>query len=749
MVSKKAIKDKYRDTKKIFSKNWKLFKRSKLGILGIIIIAAFVLMAALAPVLTDRDPMKWTAPYEDMVKADRNWEKDDWILTGPSNIYGSPVVSGGEYRASTEMPNNEKGLYMIGDDADGNSKLYWTYPTNSLPFSKTLSISGNGTSEPAIYPINEISANENWDERVYFGTDKGVLYRATPDSDANTVINEDWSLDLNEEVSDSVSIEHTPLVVDVTENGENYIYVIVTTENSIHAVRDTRSGSTDPEMVWSQDFTGVIGNDTEYRLNQPDIFHNPKTDGLRDTKTIAITTDTGELIYLDAINDGEVIWNFNIEEVAGEEVKLTRPVVPFNLKKGDEKIQFFYTAGDDGRIYILPNNRTVSAEELGEDNIADVEQGAKLSVPDVRANGKGVWIIANKQGQGTIHYIERDELTTAPEERVASWQYEMTGDGVGKPTYFPKNDYVYAATDNNQIFCFQNSVEPGESHLTWTVGVGGSVRDVFLTQEGTTGDTLVVIHENGGIEGWGARGEFLAPLPPGKGERTGTRYLLGTDIQGRDIFSQLVYGSRIALLVGFAAAFFAVFLGTSVGITAGYLGGTADIILMRVVDVFLCMPGLALMIVFVALLGTSIWNIVFVIGVIGWPGIARVIRAQTLSLKERPFIDSARVSGASRARIMFRHIAPNVMPLTLLYMTFQVTGAILSEASLSYIGLGDPTSTSWGQMLYTLTRGSGATFTAWWWFFPPGLSITLLVLGFFFISRAFDEIINPRLRERR
>ncbi len=748
MVSKKAIKDKYRDTKKIFSKNWKLFKRSKLGILGIIIIVAFVLMAALAPVLTNRDPMKWTAPYEDMVKADRNWKKGDWILQGPSIIHGSPVVSGGEYKASEEMPNNENGLYMIGDDEDGDSKLYWVSPTDASPFTKTFNFPGNGTSEPAIYPVTEVSEYENWGERVYFGNDQGVLYRATPDSGANKRINEDWSFDLSEELSESVSIAHTPIVTDFNENGEDHLYIIVATENSIHAVRDTRYGDTNPELVWSQNFEDM-GNETDFSLNQPDIFQNPKTDGLRNTKTIAITTDTGELIYIDALNGGEIIWNFNIEDVAEEEVKLTRPVIPFNLKKGDQSDQFFYTAGDDGRIYIIPNNQTVDPEELGEDNIADVEEDAELSVPEVRANGKGVWILANKQGQGTIHYLQRSELTTAPEDRVASWQYDLGDKGVGNPFFFPKNDFVYTANNNNQIFCFQNSVEPGESHLTWTINIGGNIKDVFLTQQGSEGDTLVVIHESGGVEGWGARGEFLAPLPPGKGTNTDTQYLLGTDIQGRDIFSQLVYGSRIALLVGFAAAFFAVFLGTAVGITAGYIGGTVDIILMRICDVFLCMPGLALMIVFVALLGTSIWNIVFVIGVIGWPGIARVIRAQTLSLKERPFIDSARVSGASKARIMFRHIAPNVMPLTLLYMTFQVTGAILSEASLSYIGLGDPTSTSWGQMLYTLTRGSGATFTAWWWFFPPGLSITLLVLGFFFISRAFDEIINPRLRERR
>ena len=143
----------------------------------------------------------------------------------------------------------------------------------------------------------------------------------------------------------------------------------------------------------------------------------------------------------------------------------------------------------------------------------------------------------------------------------------------------------------------------------------------------------------------------------------------------------------------------------------------------------------------------SIWNIIFLMGMLGWPGTSKVIRSQVLSLRTRPFIESALVSGASSARIIFRHIAPNVLPLTFLYMTFGVTAAIGTEAALSFIGLGDPSTVSWGMMLQWCFR-SGYTFNAPFWLLPPGLCITFLALSFYLIGIGTQQIINPRLRER-
>ncbi len=752
--TKKMIKDKFRDFKKIFKQNWRLYKQNKLGIAGIIILIFFLFMAIFAPVLTDRHPTQWTAPNKDMFDAEQLWTTENWDANGPSKIYGIPAF---------EKSNNPSSFYIVGEDG-GDARLYWVYPQkNTAPDLNYVRLEGKGTSMPQVYPEKgdtDESFQYIWDERVYVGTDAGILYRVERDNSNKLDIV--WEFDLNEKLegNTSVSIEHTPVINEV--RGEtNYIRIIVTTENSVHAVKDTNLGLDDPVLVWNQTFEDVLDDTSELILNQPDLFKTPKGEGLTGTQTVIFTTETGDMLYLYCDN-GTVIWNFNIEEVTNSDVELTQPIIPFDIKKGESASQFFYTAGDDGRIYIIPSNRTIDIDKLGVDNIADVEEDAELTTPTVRSNGNGVWIGANKGGVGTVYYIARDELTTAPEERIASWSFRLTGPVSGRIYFLDGKERVYTAAEGGNVYCLEAS-KMG-TQLVWTVDVGGAPKNVVAMPgnmvEGALNPAVAIIHEEdrsgetiytGGMEGWEAQGAFLAPLKPSWASDVNQKesYILGTDNQGRDIFSQLVHGSRIALIVGFAAAFFAVAIGTSIGITAGYIGGTVDIILMRLVDVFLCMPGLALMIVFISVMGTSIWNIVFVIGIVGWPGIARIIRSQTLSLKQRPFVDSARVTGASKARIMFRHIAPNVLPLSLLYMTFQITGAILAEASLSYLGLGDPTTTSWGQMLYSLTRGSGSTYTAWWWFLPPGLSITVLVLGFFFISRAFDEIVNPRLRERR
>lgn len=257
---------------------------------------------------------------------------------------------------------------------------------------------------------------------------------------------------------------------------------------------------------------------------------------------------------------------------------------------------------------------------------------------------------------------------------------------------------------------------------------------------------------------------LLSPFPPMINEMykpiTGTdpqvsystspslRHLLGTDFMGRDLFSQLLEGARIAFTVGIVAAFMSVFIGTIVGLTSGYFGSLLDVLLMRIADIILTLPSLPFIIVFAAAIGKlSIWNIVLLIAIFGWPGVARVIRAQTLSLRERPYVEAAKISGANSLRIILKHIGPNVLPFSFLYMTFGVSGAILTEAALSFIGLGDPSTVSWGMMLqWAFTTGH--TFKAPYWILPPGLCISFLSLAFYLMGRALDEIINPRLRKR-
>jgi ABC-type dipeptide/oligopeptide/nickel transport system permease subunit len=232
----------------------------------------------------------------------------------------------------------------------------------------------------------------------------------------------------------------------------------------------------------------------------------------------------------------------------------------------------------------------------------------------------------------------------------------------------------------------------------------------------------------------------------------GTAYgLLGTDYSGADVLSQTVYGSRISLFVGLLSAGIGIGLGLVVGLLAGFLGKFVDEVLMRFTDMMLVIPGLPLLIVLVAVLGPNIWNIIIIIGFLGWMGFARIIRAQVLTLRERPFIEAAKASGAGPGRIIMKHVFPNIVSLTYVNLALSVPAAILTESALAFLGLSDPSVVSWGHMFENVNvSGSLSHFPpTWWWVLPPGLGIALVSLSFILIGYALDEIFNPRLRRRR
>jgi len=224
------------------------------------------------------------------------------------------------------------------------------------------------------------------------------------------------------------------------------------------------------------------------------------------------------------------------------------------------------------------------------------------------------------------------------------------------------------------------------------------------------------------------------------------QHWLGTDFIGRDIFCQLLEGAKIAFIVGLSCAFISIVLGTVIGMIAGYAGGVTDMLLMRTADIFMIMPTLVILLILASLWQLSIWVIILIIAIMRWPAVSRIIRSQTLSLKQRPFIEASKVAGASPLRIIFRHIMPNVLPLAFLYMTFRVTSAILVEAALSFLGFGDPGQVSWGMMLQWVWS-SGHMFQAPYWLLPPGICISLLTLSFYMLGRAMDEVLDPRLRK--
>ena len=225
--------------------------------------------------------------------------------------------------------------------------------------------------------------------------------------------------------------------------------------------------------------------------------------------------------------------------------------------------------------------------------------------------------------------------------------------------------------------------------------------------------------------------------------------ILGTDHEGSDVFSKLIYGVRVSLSIGLMVAVITTAIGTFVGVVSGYLGGFIDEVNMRLVDLLLCLPILPLLLALIVMFGRNLYIIMLLLVLFMWMGLSRTVRSQVLSLREKPFIESAIASGASKIYLLLRHIIPNVMPLIFTSMMLSIPGAIVTEASLSFLGFGDPNLATWGRMINEAMNHGGFARLAWWWIFSPALSIMFLCAGFVFISHALDQILNPRLRRRR
>ena len=236
--------------------------------------------------------------------------------------------------------------------------------------------------------------------------------------------------------------------------------------------------------------------------------------------------------------------------------------------------------------------------------------------------------------------------------------------------------------------------------------------------------------------------ETRQPAPPSRS------HLLGTDPLGRDVLSQLMHSARTEFLLGLLAAVVTVTIGTTVGAIAAYYGGVVDTILMRFADLMVMMPGISILIVLSALIGVEHFELALIIGILsGFGGASILLKSQALSVVVKPYIEAARAAGGGPLHIIFVHIVPNLLPLSFLYMMFTVTGAIFSEAILSFLGLLD-VRMSWGLMIHT-TEAAGYLLQVgqyWWLIFPASLSITLLCTSFYLVGRAMDEIVNPRLR---
>ena len=228
--------------------------------------------------------------------------------------------------------------------------------------------------------------------------------------------------------------------------------------------------------------------------------------------------------------------------------------------------------------------------------------------------------------------------------------------------------------------------------------------------------------------------------------RPSPKHWLGLDDGGIDMVTLLMWGARISLMVGFAATLVAGIIGGGVGILSGYFGGTTDVVLMRITDYFLVIPDVPFMIVVAALWGPSLTHIILVIGLLLWTTTARIIRAQVKSVRERVYVKRARSLGAGHARIIFRHVFPQIAPILVANVVLTIAVAIFDETALSFLGLGDPSKISWGKIIENAFLRTAISSGAWWAIVPAGICVALVIMGCTLVGQAIEDALNPRLK---
>ncbi|HEX7392340.1 MAG TPA: ABC transporter permease subunit [Thermoplasmata archaeon] len=719
---------------------WKLYRQSKTGLAGFAIVVAFFVMAVFAP---------WIAPYDKDFKAPS-------IDTFIADYASENLTAGGKWTKVLGLTSPQRDHPLERALAYSQEGVALVFPVSE----GTNEISG----EPGIVVSDpddiELPANATYITQVHFSTSFLFVMNTTNDGavlyEYNSYLPSSGYAPF--ELVDSYNLSFAPRYNSNLWNG--YSVLVQTSRLAIVFADDhnvwmlnKRPGSVFEPGVDAVNFINTLEIDNATIIGNPVVVDDDVDNG----SMLIVPTDLGLRAYklnltrapltgtVLSITIGDLAWtkNYTIDDV------------PFEPVTGNNMLAFPYPY--------------MSMTALGKEYVVVASQEGEVVAYD-RVTGNTTW--SNKLLLTGVREFEITSVHSSPDFIVMVGKTDTRGiiAGLDKKTgKVGENNTMFTIVDSylnsepeyvigQLMYLF--STDKGDIYLAnsllkinaaFAAPGGGAVTPVsFLgniyIEMSRGGNYFGVVTADNKIFMETLTGVNIAPLPPGT-YPSGNYYPLGTDWEGQDILTQVMFGTRAELLVGISAAFFSVVIGTIVGLVAGFYSGLVDDLLMRTTDVMLSLPYLVIMLLFAAVFGPSLMNIVIIFAILSWAGIARVIRSVTLSIKERAFIDAAIVSGASDSRLIFRHMAPNVLPYTFLYMTFSISGAIVTEAILAFLGFGDPTNITWGMMLQYL-QISGHSLDAPWWLLPPGIAITLLSLAFYLIGRAFDEVVNPRLRKR-
>ncbi len=756
-----AKQAKWKESRRAFLRSlrngWKIFSRSKIGMAGLGIIVLFLILAIFAPFFTPYSTT-YTAPSIDIIRGD---------------IYTQPIPN------PDNWPYAPVGINNFGSTIGLNMYLSGVLLYNNHGNAMVYPVTYNYTSQKTLMIHLESPTNYSIPNGINYIEETGTYIISFSNSMTYLAYGEKnfYILDSNFNVYKNYSLPFVPDHRSLFYNnpfiyasaGQYSAIVFTNKSNVILYIFYNRNlnyfGM--PVPIHENPLASIEFNLTGNNLLTPLIYLNPNdvNNGYLNTSEVIFATSNGleaynfhikmNPTYLTAgynvpenVSKPELLWKDNYtyyNDITKEYVSYQPNSITFGYDWGDNPgVQTYVVVGTNSNNIIGYSRATGSIAYVQDFIVAN----PNIKGYDLQAlyptKSDMIFAVATLGERSVVGVID-PTTGLIPSNRT----YYNVLDGIvnNYPFYDIGSSFYLASTSLGNVYLLQQNMRINQ---TFTV-LGGLKTPIsglgnVLSYTSLQGFYYGAITKNGDLFLQETVGTDVAPLPPGT-YLSGNTYILGTDAYGHDIWTWVIYGARAELVIGVVAALSSVLLGTFLGLISGFYGGWVDSFIMRLTDIFLSLPVLVIMILLASILGPNIWNIIFVIAILSWSGITRIIRAQVLSLKTRAFIDAARISGASQYRLMMVHIFPNVLPLTFLYMSFGVSGAILTEAALAFLGLGDPTAVTWGMMLQYIWT-TGHVLDAPWWLLPPGIAITLLSLAFYLVGRAFDEVINPRLRRR-